>query len=64
MVKETKTQSFNADRSTLRFLTRVKKYRMSKDSFIREAIYFYYKDIILPFEMNLAKQKRFKDIPF
>ena len=64
MVKQTKTQSFNADEFTLNILSRVKSYRMKKDAFIREAIYSYYKETILPFELRLSKEKKYKDCPF
>ena len=64
MAKQTKTQSFNADEFTLNLLSRVKKYRIKKDVFIREAIYRYYNETVLPFEMQLAKEKKYKDCPF
>ena len=64
MAKQTKTQSFNADDQTINLLNRVKKYRMKKDAFIREAIYSYYKETILPFELRLSKEKKYKDCPF
>lgn len=64
MIKQTKTQSFNADAQTLNYLSRVKMYKMSKDCFIREAIYAYYRDTILPHELNIAKQRKNKDVPF
>ena len=64
MAKQTKTQSFNADDQTINLLNRVKKYRMSKDTFIREAIYSHYRETILPFEIQIRKEKKYKGCPF
>ena len=64
MKKQTKTQSFNADNFTLNLLDRVKKYRIPKDVFIREAVYFYYKEKILQIELMHAKHRAKKGVPF
>lgn len=64
MIKQTKTQSFNADEKTLGILNDVKKYRIKKDAFIREAIRRYFNDEILPYQLSITKTGRFKDVPF
>ncbi len=64
MVKETKTQSFNADGDTLVMLDKVKSYHIKKDVFIREAIRRYFNDEILPYQLSITKTGKFKDVPF
>lgn len=64
MIKQTKTQSFNADEKTLCILNDVKKYRIKKDAFIREAIRRYFNEEILPYQLKITKTGKFKDVPF
>ena len=64
MVKETKTQSFNADIDTQAILDKLKSYHIKKDVFIREAIRRYFNDEILPYQLSITKTGKFKDVPF
>lgn len=64
MVKQTKTQSFNADKNTLAILDAVKKYQIKKDVFIKEALRKYFNSEILPLQLSVTKQGKYKDVPF
>jgi hypothetical protein len=64
VAKLTNTQSFNADEKTIQILSSVKKYRIKKDIFIREAISAYFNSTIEPFQRSVTKKGKYKDVPF